>query len=109
MAVSEWLDMMNDEVTVYPFTGRSASAKPTYSATGTTYPAYIELMNRLVVDKMGHTVTARGRVFLGTEVVIGTEDKIVIPSEYHPTDPPIISVNVQNDENGNHHTVVYFG
>lgn len=109
MAISEWLDMMSDTVTIYPFVSRSVSGQPTYSATGTTYPAYIELKNALVVDKMGHTVTARGRVFIGSSVVVGYEDKVMLPSEYVPQNAPIISVNVQNDESGNHHTVLYFG
>lgn len=108
MAVSEWLDMMADTVTVYPLTGRASDGKPTYSATGVSYPAYVNMKNHLVVDRQGRTVTARGYAILGTTTVIGIEDKVVLPAEYTPTTPPLIDVNVQTDKSGNHHVKLVF-
>lgn len=107
--VSEWLDMMADTVTVYPFASRSVAGVPTYSTTGTTYPAYIRMKNKLIVDKGGREILARGYVILGSNAVVGTEDKIVLPSDYVPVNPPILGVDISPDENGNHHTTVWIG
>ena len=109
MSINDWLDMMPDTVTIYPFVSRSASAQPVYSVTGTSYPARVEMRNQMTLDKQGREVMARGRVYLGSNAVIGNEDKIVLPTEYVPRNPPIIAVNIQPDESGNHHTVLFIG
>jgi hypothetical protein len=109
VAISDWFDMMADEVTIYPFTGRNVSNVPTYGPTGTVYPAYIHMKNHLVVGKDGRTITARGYIILGTTAVIGIEDKIVLPSDYVPVSPPILDVNLEPDEDGNHHTKLEIG
>lgn len=106
--ISEWLDMMGDTITVFAFVSRSVSGQPTYSPTGVPYPAYINMKNHLVTNRAGQTVTARGYAIIGTSDVIGIEDKIVLPSEYVPTSPPLIDVNVETDEDGNHHTRLDF-
>jgi len=109
MSISEWFDMMADTITVYPFVSRSVSGAPTYSTTGTTYKAYIHMKNHLVVTRDGKTATARGYIILGSNAVIGIEDKIVLPSDYRPTEPPLLDVNVEPDEAGNHHTKLEIG
>ena len=109
MSISDWFDMMADTVTVYPLTGRNVSGQPTYSTTGTTYRAYIHMKNHLVVNRTGQTVTARGYIIIGSNDVIGVDSKIVLPSEYVPVSPPIIDVNVEPDEYGNHHTKIEIG
>lgn len=104
--LSEFLDFMPDTVTIYAWVSQSDTGKPTYSPTGTDYRARIELKNRRIVNSSGQEIIARGRVFLGTSAVISVKDKIVLPSEYVPTSPPILAVDISPDETGNHHTVV---
>lgn len=106
---SEWLDMMSDTVDVYPYLSQSVSGVPTYASLPTTYPAYIEMKNHRVIDAIGREVMAKGKVFLGVPAVIDVRSKVVLPAEYVPTSPPIISVDIANDENGNHHSVLHIG
>ena len=101
--------MMADTVTVYPFTSRSVSGGKTYSSTGTDYKAYVQLKNHLIVDNNGKQIMARGKVIMGTNVAVGVEDKIILPAEYVPRNPPILAVNIQPDESGNHHTTIEIG
>ncbi len=108
-SISDFLDFMPDSVTIYAWVSQSVSGVPTYSGTGTAYPCRIELKNHLVIDQQGREVMARGRVILGSAAVIGFKDKITLPSEYVPTNPPIIAVNVVPDEIGNHHTTIEIG
>lgn len=109
--VNDWIDFMPDTVTIQAFTGYDGTgqAKPTYSSTLATYPCRVELKNHLVIDHLGREIMARGRVIMGTAVVVGMQDKITLPAGYIPLNPPLISVNVVPDENGNHHTTLEIG
>lgn len=109
MSISDWLDMMPDQVTIYPWVSRSVSNVPTYSTTGAIYQAHIELKNRLIVDHNGQEVMARGRVYLGTAAMPDVKDKLVLPYKYTPQSPPILAVNVSTDENGDHNTILEIG
>lgn len=107
--ISDWLDVMPDSVSVKAWTGKSVSGVPTYSATSTSYPCRIEMMNHKVVNSHGMEVLARGRIILGTAVVIGIKDLITLPSDYVPTQPPIMAVDVIPDDTGSHHTTIHIG
>jgi hypothetical protein len=104
-----WLDMMSDEITINPWVSKTSAHGNVYSPDGVSYPAYIEMKNHIVLNNLGEEVVARGRVFVGSHVVAGTKDLLTLPAEYTPRTPPIISVNVVNDESGNHHTVLEIG
>lgn len=108
-SINEFLDFMADTVTIYAWTGQSVSGVPSYSVSGTTYTCRVELANHLIVDAQGREVLARGRIIMGTTTTIGIKDKIVLPAEYIPTSPPILAVNVEPDENGNHHVTLEIG
>lgn len=106
--VDDFLDFMPETVTIYPFTSVSVSGSPTYSSTGTPYPARIEMKNRVIVVR-GREVNSIGRVFMGTTTAPDIKDKIVLPSKYSPVSPPIIDVNPTNDEFGTHHVTLWLG
>ena len=101
--------MMASTITIYSYTGQSVDLVPTYSATPQTFKAYIEMKNHIVVDHAGREVMARGRIFVGTTTVIGVKDKLVLPAGYLPQTPPIISVNLADDEDGTHHVTLEIG
>ena len=108
--VAFWLDMMSDTVAINAFVRHSVSGASTYDMANTKeYPAYIQIKNHLIVDKQGREILARGRVFLGSADVPSVEDLITLPAEYVPRTPPILAINVANDESGNHHTVLEIG
>lgn len=107
-SVADWLDFMADTVTLEPCTGHSVSGAPTYG-TAVSYSAYIEMKNRIIVDRNGREVTARGRVFLGTATVININDRITLPTGTIPLQPPIIAVNMASDEGGVHHVTLDIG
>lgn len=109
MSISDWLDMMPSTVTIYPWTGQSVSGVPTYSITGTIYPCRIEMKNHRIVDANAKEITARGRIFLGTTTAPDVRSKIVLPSGYTPTSPPILDANLADDEDGPHHVVLEIG
>lgn len=107
--VADFLDMMADTVTIDAWVSNSVSGVPTYAGAPASYPAYIEIKNRRIIDHTGREVMARGRVFLGSAVNVDVRAKITLPSEYQPVTPPILAVNIANDEAGNHHTTIEIG
>lgn len=109
MSVSDWLDFMPSEVTIYPWVSQSVSGVPTYSMIGTPYPCRIEMKNHRIIDRNAREITAKGRIFLGTTTVPDVRDKLVLPSPYVPTSPPILDANLADDENGPHHVVLEIG
>lgn len=108
-SIQEFLDLMSDTVTVYPFTSFASGAGATYSGTGTAYVCHINMKNHMIVTHDGREIMARGRIVFGSVAVIGVKDKVVLPAEYTPVSPPILAVNISNDENGNHHTTIEIG
>jgi len=107
--LNDFLDFMPDTVQIVPYIETSVNGVIRYSTTPLTYPARIEMKNRLVVDRSGRTVVSRGRVYLGTTVPPSIKDKIILPAQYTPSEPPVISVNPQNDDSGNHHITIEIG
>lgn len=107
--VNEWADIMPQTVTIEPWTGFSdGGAGSTY---GTSYNSAcrIQMKNHQAVTKDGRTVTARGKVFLLSLVIPTVKDRVTLPMSYTPRQPPIIDVNVEDDETGNHHIVLVLG
>ena len=107
--VGEWLDFMSDTVTITPWTAWDGQGKSVFGGTPVSYPAYIEMKNRLIVDAGGREVIARGRVFMGTTVVPNVKDQITLPADFVPTTPPMLAVNVVSDEAGIHHITIDIG
>ncbi len=106
--ISVWSDLMASSVTIEPWVSQSVSGVPSYG-TGVAYACYISMQNRVVVDSQGREVVARGRVIMNTATIIGVKDRITLPTGYVPTNPPIIAINVFDDELGSHHTTVDIG
>lgn len=111
MSITDFLDMMSDVVTFYPRTGRDGQGKAVYSPTpsASNVPCRVQMKNHLTVDAKGREVTARGKIILGSTFTPDVEDKIVLPSGYSPTSPPMIAVNPEPDESGAHHVVIEIG
>lgn len=102
--LSDFIDFFAETVTIEPYTG-ATSAKGAAYGTAVTYAARIEMRNHIVKDKSGKDVVARGRVYLGTATVPDVRDRLTLPTRFTPTQPPIIDVNSEPDENGNVHHV----
>ena len=46
---------------------------------------------------------------MGTATAPGIKDLLTLPVGYLPLTPPIIAVNIQDDELGSHHTTLEIG
>lgn len=107
--VAEWLDMMASTITIDAWVSNSVSGVPSYAGAPVSYKAYIEIKNHRIIDSQGREVMARGRVFVGAAISPSVKDKITLPAGYVPLTPPILSVNLADDELGQHHTTIEIG
>jgi len=106
MAISDFLDMMPHTIQLSEFSGSSDSyGAPVYNSP-VSYSARVSYKPILVKNKQGEEVVARGVVWVGAAITIATEDQIELPDG---TTPPIMAVDSLADEDGLHHSKVYFG
>lgn len=94
--------LLGETVTVYPWASDSAYGSPTYSTSGTAYPARVERKSKLVTAKDGRQVVAGSVIYLGPSSTGGlpgltARDKLVLADG---TSPEILSVERQPDETG---------
>lgn len=101
-----FLDLMPSTVTIYPQSSRDAYGKQSFSGTGTDVRCRVVPDVRMTVTETGREVVAAGRVICYGTPTVTTNSRLVLPDG---SDAVILSVQVQNDEDGAHHTVITFG
>lgn len=105
MPISDWSDLLNDTVTVEPYTGRDVYGKPTYG-TAVSFAARVVYAARGVITQRGETIRGTGEVWLSTTYVVAQQDRVTLPDG---TSPAILDVARYPDEAGAHHVKLVFG
>lgn len=106
MPVSDWADMMPHTVTYAAVSGRDAYGKPTYG-TAVTYRARVVYKQTRIVNRLnGQDAIATGVVWLAAKILPSLDAQVVLPDGSTPT---ILNWEVFPDEEGDHHTKLYFG
>lgn len=107
--------LMIHDIVVEHFTSMSTDgyAVRTYT-TASTFKARIEFKDTLIKDSGSRNVVSKTRLFTpmydtagSTSATIGLSDKITLPSQFVPNQPPILSVQPHYDHEGPHHYEVY--
>lgn len=104
MPVSDFADMLTNTITVSEISTRDAYGKPTY-ADGVEYTCRITYRDQLVTNREGQDITARGNILIAGTTAIGADAKVVLDDG---TEPKIIATKKVFDENGAHHTRIFF-
>ena len=100
----EYLSMTTDTVTVALPSTMSKYGAPTYGTDSVAYPARIEMGDRVTVDSNGVEQVASGTIFvLSTTAYINTDSRVTLTDG---RTPKILRVDVNNDEEGQHHLEV---
>jgi hypothetical protein len=107
--VNEWADFMPQTVLREPWLSYKSGGSDSNYDTAISYLARIEMKNHLIVGKDGKVITARGKVFILSSTIPNIKDRWTLPSGYIPTQPPVLDVNVVDDESGNHHVTLELG
>lgn len=101
-----FLEMMPSTVTVFPQSSRDAYGKQTFAGTGTVVRCRVVPTNDVIRDANGREVVASGRVLCYGTPAVTVDSRLLLPDG---SDAIVVAVQVQNDEDGAHHTVVTFG
>ena len=104
MAISDFDDCLTSTVNIAPVSSKDPYSKPTYGA-NVSYSARISERQVKVRNAQGEEVVADGNVLLGASVVVPVDSRITLPDA---SSPVIIAVNRAYDEEGLHHTRVFF-
>ena len=97
---------MPSTVTIYGQSSRDAYGKQAFSATGTTVRCRVVPEIKVMHTADAREVVAAGRVICYGTPSVNTNSRLVLPDG---SDAVVLAVQVQNDEEGAHHTVVTFG
>ena len=102
----EYLTLMTQTITVYPYTSVDIYGKKVYSTSGSTYFAYIQEQPVMVLNYMGAEVIGSHTIYVASTSRLEITSKYVLPdaSTPHP-----IRADVMYDEDGIHHNVLVFG
>lgn len=104
--ISDWADMMADTVTLAAVASRDAYGRPTFSST-TSYAARVVYKQTRIVNRTnGQDSIATGVIWICGTPTLGIDDQITLPNG---STPVILNWELLPDENGAHHTKVYFG
>jgi len=108
MPISDWQDMMPSTVTLEAVSARDDYGKPSSYAAAETYLAHVQYKAMKVTSRVtGADVVASGAVWLNEVVTsLSVDDRLTLPDG---STPPIQSWDIGYDENGPHHTKIYFG
>lgn len=110
MSVSDFLDMMPHTVYLHPTNGHNAYGEPTYGSPQSFTARVIYKQQRVAsmrTDHAGVEVVSMGVVWLAGNPTIDVDsDKLQLPDE---TEPLILAYETIPDEDGSHHTKIYFG
>lgn len=111
MAIANALKkLFKNTVTIESYSATSGSGynKPGYSA-AVIYTAKIEDTVTIVRDENNDEKKSTRKIFLFTQTVPTTKDRITLPAGYAPLTPKIIAVQTLTDLTGTSHVVVYTG
>lgn len=104
--LQDLLSMFSQTITVAPYVSQNSYGEPTYG-TAVSYTARVQGKMQMVRDSMGQERVSTATCYVATTAVIGPKDRLVLPSGFSPASPPILSVQRQADELGDHHIVIY--
>lgn len=100
----DFTDLMTQTITVQPFLGRNSEGVPSYGA-ATTYKCRINYEDDNIIGGNGQLVAVRGQAWLDTIAPIATVDRVIFPDG---TEPLLVKVNQESDENGPAYTSFRF-
>jgi hypothetical protein len=102
-------DMFPRTVSIEPYVSRTIAGLPSYGP-AVSYPARIQMKDVGVRTLKGTVIIGRGTVYLPQIVTVTVLDRLTVPSGIPgPVQPPILSVSVNDDEDGGVYTSLVIG
>jgi len=103
---AEFLSLMPSTVTVYPLASRNADGHTTFGTTGVRIRARVVYTPHTVRLPDGRIGAAEGIAWLASTSPLSIQSKYVLPDG---SSPVVYAVENIPDEDGQHHSKVFFG
>lgn len=88
---STMLTLLEDSITIEPFSSLSSSQAPSYG-TAVTYAAQVLPYSERGIDAQGKEWKSVARVIIPERVAVDIRSRITLPAGFVPNQPPIRSV-----------------
>lgn len=106
MPVSDWSDLMTDIITYRQVASRDEYGKPSYAADQTIACRVVYKITRVMSRATGQDALSAAQVWLLSTITPVLDDQFVLPDG---STPVLLTWELFADENGPHHTKLYFG
>lgn len=106
--MNEMADFLPHLISIEPYSGQDRFGEPSFG-TAVVYKGRVELKNRMVRDSLGQERVSRGKIFLNTQTIPSSKDRITLPTGYEPTNPEILAIHPKENETGIDHIVIMMG
>ena len=101
-----FLGLMGSTVTIYGSSATDEYGKVSHSASGVTVNCRIVPTMKVTRDSTGKEVISSGTIYCYGTPTDTLKSKILLPDSSVAT---VLSIEVQNDESGTHHTKIEIG
>ncbi len=103
--MDDFADFMTDTVLIEPLVSRDAYGLASYGP-AMTYPCRIDGTAKQTVNVNGveRSITAMVYV-MGTPIILPS-DRLTMPANFDPQQPPMLRISQFTDEGGAHHTEI---
>lgn len=101
--------MLASVVTIEPWVSHDGYGAATYG-TAVEYQCRVVGRNRMIRAFDGNERLSTVQVYLSsipTVPVVGPKDRVTLPEDHIPQQPPIMAILRETDEDGPHHLVLY--
>lgn len=88
---STMLSLMEDSITIEPYTSSDQKQAPVYGA-AVTYQAQVLPWAERVIGPGGREVRSTARVIIPDRVAVDIRSRITLPTGFSPQQPPILGV-----------------
>ena len=104
--IPDLLELFGDSITHEAFSSQDSFGAETY-ASGVARACHIEGASRLVRDPAGQERVSSVQVYLAGAFNVSVKDRITLPAPWSPTQPAIIAVGRDSDEDGAHNEIIF--
>lgn len=85
------LGLMEDEITIEPFTSETAARVPSYGA-AVTYKALLERGVRRIIGQNGREAISNVQATIPDRVAVDVRSRVTLPAGFAPQQPQILGI-----------------
>lgn len=101
-----FLQMLPHTITVSTQASLGVGGGVTYSTSASTYRARVVNTNKFVHDSRGQGAAVMYEAWIASTGILAPTSKYTLPDG---STPPVVRISVMPDEDGHHHTHIWFG